>query len=219
MSPEAQHFVQILWDYHYLDQPITAADAIIALGGSDLRVARHAAHLYKRELAPIIVATGGMCHHDDLLATGWDVPEAVRFKETFLQEGVPLKDMIIEDKAANTGENISFSRRLLRVRIPLISRVILSAKPHMQRRAYATCKAVWPEVNVVVSSWQTTFAEFCTGHADPDVVSNLMVGDLQRIDVYGKRGFQIAQEIPSPVWAAYNALVAMGYDRHLLKDG
>jgi len=43
-----------------------------------------------------------------------------------------------------------------------------------------------------------------------------MVGDLQRIREYPRMGFQIEQEIPAEVRAAYEALVAAGYDRHLI---
>lgn len=45
-----------------------------------------------------------------------------------------------------------------------------------------------------------------------------MVGDLQRIAVYGKNGFQIPQDIPEKVWHAYEQLVALGFDKHLLKN-
>ena len=43
-----------------------------------------------------------------------------------------------------------------------------------------------------------------------------MVGDLQRIRVYAERGFQIPQEIPDEVWAAYEELVHAGYDSRLV---
>jgi hypothetical protein len=43
-----------------------------------------------------------------------------------------------------------------------------------------------------------------------------MVGDLQRIREYPARGFQVPQVIPEDVWAAYEALVAAGFDRHLV---
>jgi hypothetical protein len=46
-------------------------------------------------------------------------------------------------------------------------------------------------------------------------VINLMVGDLQRIRIYPEKGFQIPQEIPDEVWAAYEKLVAWGFDKHL----
>ena len=44
-----------------------------------------------------------------------------------------------------------------------------------------------------------------------------MVGDLQRIKFYPRLGFQIKQEIPDDVWQAYEKLVALGYDKHLMK--
>ena len=46
---------------------------------------------------------------------------------------------------------------------------------------------------------------------------NIMVGDLQRIDVYGDNGFQIKQEIPDTVWDAFQILVKEGYDKQLIK--
>ena len=44
-----------------------------------------------------------------------------------------------------------------------------------------------------------------------------VVGDLQRIRLYPEKGFQIRQEIPDDVWAAYEVLVDSGYDRYLAK--
>ena len=49
-----------------------------------------------------------------------------------------------------------------------------------------------------------------------DVVS-IMVGDLQRIKLYPGRGFQIEQEIPDEVWAAFEVLVRAGYDKYLIQ--
>ena len=46
-----------------------------------------------------------------------------------------------------------------------------------------------------------------------------MVGDLQRIRLYPQKGYQIAQEIPGDVWAAYEELVRAGYDGHLIAEG
>ena len=45
-----------------------------------------------------------------------------------------------------------------------------------------------------------------------------MVGDLQRVKVYAEKGFQIPQEIPGDVWAAFEALVAAGYDSRLVRQ-
>ena len=45
----------------------------------------------------------------------------------------------------------------------------------------------------------------------------MIVGDLQRIDLYAKKGYQIPQEIPGSVRAAFEALVAMGYTDQLCR--
>jgi hypothetical protein len=50
----------------------------------------------------------------------------------------------------------------------------------------------------------------------PDDVISIMVGDLQRVRVYPAKGFQIEQEIPGEVWAAYEQLVNAGFDKHLI---
>ncbi len=47
---------------------------------------------------------------------------------------------------------------------------------------------------------------------------NVMVGDLQRIKIYPKKGFQIHQEIPKDVWSAYEGLVELGYIAHMIKE-
>ena len=43
-----------------------------------------------------------------------------------------------------------------------------------------------------------------------------MVGDLQRLIVYGQKGWSAPQEIPAEVMAAYEGLVAAGYTKRLL---
>jgi hypothetical protein len=42
-----------------------------------------------------------------------------------------------------------------------------------------------------------------------------MVGDLQRIKLYPAKGFQIYQDIPADVWAAFEELVEAGYNQRL----
>ena len=44
-----------------------------------------------------------------------------------------------------------------------------------------------------------------------------MVGDLQRIYLYGENGFQIKQEIHQEVWNANNKLIALNFNKHLCK--
>ena len=90
----------------------------------------------------------------------------------------------------------------------------------MERRSYATFKKVWPEPEVRVTSPQVSMDEYLRayshGSLSPHDVVSIMVGDLQRIRVYAERGFQIPQEIPDEVWAAYEELVQLGFDERLV---
>jgi uncharacterized SAM-binding protein YcdF (DUF218 family) len=94
-------------------------------------------------------------------------------------------------------------------------------KPH-GAPVVATFRKVWPEAEVIVTSPRVPMDEYLARHSHEsftaDDVIGIMVGDLQRIRVYSEKGFQIPQEIPDEVWAAYEALVGAGYDRHLITD-
>jgi hypothetical protein len=43
-----------------------------------------------------------------------------------------------------------------------------------------------------------------------------MVGDLQRLLVYARKGWSAPQEVPPEVMEAYERLVAAGYTRRML---
>jgi uncharacterized SAM-binding protein YcdF (DUF218 family) len=93
-------------------------------------------------------------------------------------------------------------------------------KPYMERRSYATFRQQWPEPEVVVTSPAVSFSAYLSDYSNQalsqDDVISIMVGDLQRIKLYPQRGYQIFQEIPRDVWAAYEELVSAGYNRHLI---
>jgi hypothetical protein len=88
----------------------------------------------------------------------------------------------------------------------------------MERRTYATFMNFWPGKQVVVASPPIPFAQYPTEELPKDLVINIMLGDLQRIRIYPRKGFQIAQEIPDDVWQAFEQLAALGYDKHLIAE-
>jgi hypothetical protein len=62
-----------------------------------------------------------------------------------------------------------------------------------------------------------SFENYPTEEIPLQRVITIMAGDLQRIKFYPEKGFQVYQEIPDEVWKAFEALVAAGYDQHLMK--
>ena len=45
---------QVVWDYTKMNEQLTPADAIVAMGSMDMRVAVRAADLWYKELAPVM---------------------------------------------------------------------------------------------------------------------------------------------------------------------
>jgi len=209
------HLAKRLWDYHHLHHALEPSDCIFALGSHDLRVAERAAELYLQRLAPLVVFSGGL---GNLTKNLWTTPEANLFAELAVKMGIPEKDILIENKSTNTGENILFTQKLLAEKNLSPASFIVVQKPYMERRSYATFKKHWPDKKLIVTSPQISFEEYPTEEISMERVINIMVGDLQRIKFYPGRGFQVYQEIPGNVWEAYEQLIAAGYDKHLMKE-
>lgn len=205
---------QIIWDYHHLNHQLETADLILALGSNDLRVAEHAAHLYLQGWAPRLMFSGNV---GALTRGKFAKSEAETFAGIAVAKGIPPEMILLEPESTNTGENIANSRRVLASLGLNPEKLILVQKPYMERRAYATFMNFWPGKHIIVSTPPIPFAEYPTPDLPKDLVINVMVGDLQRIREYPAKGFQIPQEIPDAVWQAYEKLVAMGYDKHLIK--
>jgi uncharacterized SAM-binding protein YcdF (DUF218 family) len=206
---------QLIWDYHHLHHRLEKVDLILALGSNDTRVALHAADLWLAGFAPKLMMSGGSGKLTEKL---FDRPEALLFADLARERGVPEEALITEPASTNTGENIVFSRRRLEELGLQPQSVMLVQKPYMERRAYATFRKFWPEIDPIVSSPPISFADYPTPQLPRDLVINLMIGDLQRIRHYPARGFQIEQEIPESIWQAAAELIARGYDRHLIGD-
>jgi uncharacterized SAM-binding protein YcdF (DUF218 family) len=218
MDSRARELAEKLWHYHRMNQTPEPSDVVLVLCSHDTRVAERGAELYLAGLAPLLIFSGGL---GAITSAMWSEPEADQFARVALGMGVPREAVLVENRSTNTGENVLFTRRLLADRGVEPARFILVQKPYMERRAYATFKQLWPEKEASVTSPQVSFDEYLSEYTNPglsgDDVVSIMVGDLQRIRHYPARGFQIYQEIPEDVWAAYEELVALGYDRHLIE--
>jgi uncharacterized SAM-binding protein YcdF (DUF218 family) len=196
-----------------VEHALAKADCIIALGSHDTRVAERAADLFLQGWAPLLVLSGNL---GSLTSGLWTRPEAEIFADVAAARGVPRERMLIEARATHTGENVSFSRALLAARGLTPRRAIAVQKPYMERRTLATFQQRWPELDVIVTSPQVSFAEYPSGAITRDAVIHIMVGDLQRLIVYGEKGWSAPQDVPADVRAAFDRLVAAGYTGRLL---
>jgi uncharacterized SAM-binding protein YcdF (DUF218 family) len=212
-STQIDKLAKILWNYNKLSQKLTKADAIIAMGSMDLRVAERAAELWHDELGPIVIASGGFGR---LTGKQSSESEAHKFSKVLYEKGVSKDKIIIEDKSTNSAENLKFSLQLLNDNQLPYSSIIIVTKPYMERRAYATVKKQSPEIEVQVASPEISYERYPSKGITKELMINIMVGDTQRIQVYPSRGFSIEQEIPNQVIDAMKQLVDLGYNQQLV---
>lgn len=204
---------QLIWDYHQMHHQLRPVDVGVGLGSHDLGVATFAAALYQQGLFPTLVFTGATSR---TTAARFPRGEAVHYREHAITLGVPDSDVLVEPRAANTGQNIAFTRELLTERMASVGSVLLISKPYMERRAFATCQKVWPQVEVVCASEPIEFADYIDSIGDPALVLDMLVGDLQRVIEYPALGFAVEQEVPDDVRAAYERLIDAGYISRLM---
>ncbi|MGW2397041.1 YdcF family protein [Kitasatospora sp. NPDC001664] len=205
---------QIIWDYHQMHHEPRPCSVAVGLGSHDLGVADATADLYHRGLVPLILFTGATSPTTQAVMPRG---EAVHYRERALELGVPGSAVLVEPQARNTGDNIRFSRELLEQAGVEVSSVLLVSKPYEERRAYATTRKLWPEVDVVSTSTTQTFDQYLTSIGDDRKVIDMLVGALQRLLVYPKQGFTISQQVPAEVLGAYHRLVSSGYTSRLIQ--
>ncbi len=215
ISAEAWADTQRLWDFQQMGHELRPCSVAIGLGSHDLGVADTTADLYHRGMMPLIVFTGATSRTTrDRMPRG----EAEHYRERAMEHGVPADAILVEPRARNTGENIRFSRTLLAKYRAAVSSVLLVSKPYEERRAHATARKLWPEVEWVSASTPMTLGDYVDSIGDERLVIDMLVGAQQRLMIYPQQGFMIEQFVPEDVAAAYERLRDAGFTSRLVAD-
>lgn len=216
ISTQAWADARQLWDFHQMHHEPRPCSVAVGLGSHDLGVADSAVDFYRRGMVPLIVFTGATSPTtEERMPRG----EAVHYRERAIALGVPAAAVLVEPQARNTGENIRFSRALLAEADVDVSSVLLISKPYEERRAYATARKLWPEVEIVSASTPMTFEAYVDSIGDARLVLDMLVGALQRLMIYPKQGFMIPQMVPNDVAMAYGRLRQEGFTSRIVADG
>lgn len=194
---------------------IRNSDFVLGLGNDDERTAEHAAQLILDNVSSLLVFTGGQ---GKVTRDTRRVTEAEVFSKVAIELGVPRDQIILETNATNTGDNFVFTKKLLKSLNIEVETGIIVTKPYMRRRALATANKQWPEITWIVSSPDLSFESYLAGPIPVKRFISLMVGDLQRLDLYAKKGYQIPQTIPSHIWESYDYLVTKGFNDYVLVE-
>ena len=210
--------IQILWDFMHMNQELEAADVIVGFGCYDEDIPRRCAELFHRGFAPFVCFSGGLGRNTSGI---WSKSEAERFAAIAIAEGVPEERIILENKSTNSAENLLFTPKVLAEAGVKAERIIAVHKPYMEKRLWAAMQVYWPETKAVYTSPQVSVEEHIA-HAEKigmtrKGVIETIVGDVQRMELYAQKGYQLAVEIPAEVRDAFDALVAQGYTGQLAK--
>lgn len=206
-------YAKTLWVYNLMHHKLVKSDAIIAMGSMDLRVAERAADLWRKNLAKVVVVAGG---HGRLTAHDWVESEAQKFRQVLVDKGVPDGNILVEGESTNSEENLRFSVELLLANRIDLKRVIVVTKPYMERRAFATWRNLYPNIDVLMASPVIAYERYPNAQISKDLMINILVGDTQRVKVYAEKGFSIAQDMPNKVSDALEKLILAGYTEHLV---
>ncbi|WP_187437802.1 YdcF family protein [Actinomadura decatromicini] len=122
-----------------------------------------AAERYRRGLAPLIIATGGVNRHNQII-------EGRVFRDLLVERGVPAGVIRVEDQSANTWENVERALPFLREALAAGLAVTAVTKWY-HRRAVHVLKTVAPEIGPFHAiGWDPVYSgEVITRHNWPDV--------------------------------------------------
>jgi uncharacterized SAM-binding protein YcdF (DUF218 family) len=208
---------RVLWDYLRIGASVDRCEAIVAFGGHDLRVAEWAAQLWLDAWAPTLVLSGGLGYYTGKI---WKEPEAQKFRRIAIERGVNADAILIEDQSTNSGENISFTRRLCENNGLSLSRAICVQKPYLERRVQLTLQKQWPDCDFLLSSPPVPYERYAQpGIIDSEKLLNEMVGQVDRIEKYPELGFTERSGVPDEVLSAKRQLIELGYAKHLISEG
>ena len=176
------------------------ADVILVGGCSDVGLADRAAEIYHAGIAPKIVISG---YQSNFI----QITEAQLLAHRCRELNVPENDIVLEELASNTGENIRFGAEI----IGRVRSVILIHKPYMSLRFLATAEAQWPtpQPAFYTTCQDISFEEYSKLYG-LEITVHRMLGDMKRMNSYVEQGYQTQQNIPTEAWAAYDKLVSLG---------
>lgn len=211
--------IRILWDYLLYEGELEKSDIIIGFGSNDISVANRATKLFNDGWSNKLLFTGGLGKGTDGV---FAKSEADLFKEIAIQNGVSEEKIIVENQSKNSGENISFSKNLLKRNNIQVKKAIIVHQPNMGRRIFAALKKQWPEIEPIIAPSNISLESYIeglekSGVSEYEIISNI-VGDFQRIDLFAKKGFQIVQLIPDDTKIAYRSLCDLGYTKYVIDE-
>lgn len=203
-----------IFNFLYIREKPVKANAIIGFGHFDLKIPRQCAELYLQGYAPKIIFTGGV----GAGSADFEHSEAIEFLHFVNKEfpQIPAQDIITESESTNTGENLRFTETVLQQLNPDytfltgIKRVLKVSNAYRQRRAFLTCKKIFPGVEFINTPADTNFEKELELYRqkNQDLVRHI-TGEMERMITYPALNYIEPVVIPEEILEAYEVIKAV----------
>src|SRR6266508_5437656 len=125
--------------------------AHIIFGTNQIKPAEIVAERYRRGLAPLIIATGGVNRHNGIV-------EGREFHRLLIERGVPEAAIRYEDQSINTWQNVELALAYLREAVESGMSITAVCKWY-HRRAIHALRTLLPDVDAFyVITWEPIYA-------------------------------------------------------------
>lgn len=147
------------YDYLAEEDPIQPADLIFVFGAKTPARIEKGVALYNSHCAPLLFISG----KGGIWETAQTPPEALRFKQFAVRNGVPESAIITEEKAISMADNVKRSLDLMDEGRMSPKKIVLVNSPFSQRRGWAYFKKWSPSsitlIRVNASAGEVTARE------------------------------------------------------------
>lgn len=210
---------KVLRDYLYLDQSIQKSDIAIVFWSQSIKVAEKGIKLYKDWYVSKILFTWWLWKYTKSDKRFTNSSEAETFKQIALQQWIPTKDIITENKSTNTWENIEYSKQMIKALSIEKNHIILVQKPYSQRRVFFSFlkQRDLPLKKVSIISPKRTMTDYLYNIDLFIKVINIMVWEINKLIEYPKKWYTIHQEIPEKILASYFFLIDQWFCNMVLR--
>jgi hypothetical protein len=142
--------------------------------------------LYRRGYFEHLIISGGA-------TGGGEDTEAAVIQNALIEQGFDARKIIIEDKARNTGENVIFTKELMRD--IKISELLLIGKICSKRRYMMTVKKQWPGIKNIICHGVNYFACDARQWWRDKNFRTRVINEARKIPTYAARQFITEIEI------------------------
>lgn len=173
--------------YIFLDDEDVTGDIALVFGTwfAWQESVERAADLYRKGLVKKIIVSGGSNEHTGFV-------EGEEMGKELEKLGIPERDILVENRAMNTLENVLFSKDIIERKVGLenIKTIVAVVKNFHSRRALMTLKKHMPShIRLKSSAYQSRYYDFNANDWYTSEQGRQKVqGELEKIQKYLKKG-------------------------------